>query len=106
MTSHQAIPFEDIQPQTDRLPNEKPVFYKGELVIEDIMDTFVRLDGWTKGFVWINGFHLGRYWEKGPQRTLYLPGPPLREGTNELIVLEPHGTEKPVVELTDAPDLG
>jgi beta-galactosidase len=106
LTSHQAIPFKDIQPQTDRLPNEKPVFYKGELVIEDIMDTFVRLDGWTKGFVWINGFHLGRYWEKGPQRTLYLPGPLLREGTNELIVLELHGTEKPVVELTDAPDLG
>lgn len=48
-------------------------------------DTFVRLDGFTKGNVYINGFNLGRYWNPaGPQKTLYLPAPLLREGENEL----------------------
>ncbi|WP_090585873.1 MULTISPECIES: beta-galactosidase family protein [unclassified Paenibacillus] len=83
-----------------------PAFFKGEFTADEIADTFVRLEGWTKGVVWINGFNLGRYWEKGPQRTLYLPGPLLRPGRNELIVLELHGMAKPELELTDSPDLG
>ena len=31
-------------------------------------DTFLRLDGWSKGVAFINGFNLGRYWPvMGPQ---------------------------------------
>lgn len=41
--------------------------------------------GWIKGVVFINGFNLGRYWNVGPQRTLYLPAPLLRSGRNEVI---------------------
>lgn len=51
-------------------------------------DACLDLPGWTRGFVWINGFNLGRYWSAGPQRSLYVPGPVLREGTNEVWVLE------------------
>ena len=38
-------------------------------------DTFLATPGWTKGVCWINGFNLGRHWEVGPQRTLYVPAP-------------------------------
>jgi beta-galactosidase len=38
--------------------------------------------------VFVNGINLGRYWNVGPQRTLYLPGPWLRRGRNELVVFE------------------
>ena len=31
---------------------------------------------------------LGRYWSRGPQRTLHVPGPVTRESVNELIILE------------------
>jgi len=85
---------------------ENPTFYRSELSVEDVADTFVCLEGWTKGVVWINGFNLGRYWEKGPQKTLYLPGPLLRKGLNEIIILELHGTDKPEIELTNRPNLG
>ncbi|MFJ7772883.1 glycoside hydrolase family 35 protein [Streptomyces sp. NPDC097107] len=51
-------------------------------------DTFVALPGYGKGFLWVNGTLLGRYWEIGPQTTLYLPGPLLRPGDNTLTVLE------------------
>lgn len=42
------------------------------------------LQGWGKGVVFVNGFNLGRYWEIGPQETLYLPGPLLKQGDNEV----------------------
>ncbi|XP_055403368.1 beta-galactosidase-1-like protein 2 [Bubalus kerabau] len=51
-------------------------------------DTFMSLQGWTKGVVFINGQNLGRYWNLGPQETLYVPGPWLKPGLNEIIVFE------------------
>ena len=56
--------------------------------------------------VWLNGFNLGRYWERGPQKTLYIPAPLLKRGKNELIVFELHGTTNLSVEFRDTPELG
>ena len=85
-----------------------PAFLKGNLHIEGTpADTFLRLDGFHKGFVKINGFNLGRYWnDKGPQKTLYVPAPILREGDNEIVVFESEGFEAPQVEFFAEPDLG
>ncbi|WP_274365128.1 glycoside hydrolase family 35 protein [Paenibacillus thermotolerans] len=84
----------------------KPAFYKGTIGIDETADTFIRLDGWTKGVVYVNGFNLGRYWNVGPQKTLYVPAPLLRKGENEIIVFELHGnTAHDTVVLTDAPEL-
>lgn len=83
-----------------------PTFYKGSFTVEEIGDTFVELSGWTKGFVVVNGFNIGRYWEKGPQETLYLPGPILRKGENEILVFELHGTITPEISLIDTHKLG
>lgn len=84
-----------------------PGFYRGHFQVEDIGDTFLRFDGWTKGVAWINGFNLGRYWKAGPQRALYIPGPLLRKGENELVLFELHGRPASCeVELSDRPDLG
>ncbi|RAR44195.1 glycoside hydrolase family 35 protein [Paenibacillus sp. MDMC362] len=84
-----------------------PRFYRGSFRVEDIGDTFLRFDGWTKGAAWINGFNLGRYWNAGPQKALYIPGPLLRKGENELVLFELHGgPESCEVELSDQPDLG
>lgn len=59
----------------------------------------LRLPGWTRGFVWVNGSCLGRYWSAGPQETLYVPGPMLSEGVNEVWVLELEGAGEAWVEL-------
>lgn len=54
-----------------------------------LADTYLAMHGWGKGIAWINSFCLGWFWpSRGPQMTLYVPGPVLREGDNELIVLE------------------
>lgn len=85
---------------------EQPTFYRGTLLVDEVKDTFLRLDGWTKGVAYVNGFNIGRYWNRGPQQTLYVPGPLLREGQNEIVVFELHGTAEPVVRFVDEPDLG
>jgi beta-galactosidase len=65
-----------------------PGLFRGTVTVRGAGDARLELPGFTRGFVWINGFGLGRYWSTGPQRSLYVPGPVLREGSNEVWVLE------------------
>ena len=65
-----------------------PAFYRGTFTIERPGDTFLDMRGWGKGTVWVNGHHLGRFWRIGPQQTLYLPGPWLKAGVNEVTVFD------------------
>ena len=72
-------------------------FFKGNFELSQIADTFLDLSRYQKGYVWVNGHNLGRYWNIGPQQRLFCPAPWLRRGTNEIIVLDLHQTEpKPI----------
>jgi len=51
-------------------------------------DTFLDMSTWSKGSVFVNGFNLGRYWNVGPQQTLYVPAPILKTGENTVIIFE------------------
>ena len=84
-------------------PNNAPTFYCGELLIDQKpCDTYIRLDGFTKGFVTINGFNIGRYYTPaGPQKTLYVPAPILKTGKNQIIVFDSDGAKEPIIEFTD-----
>ena len=83
-----------------------PAFYLFELAVEEAGDTFLELDGWGKGCVFLNGFNLGRYWEVGPQKRLYIPAPLFRQGRNEIVVFETEGKAAGSIQLMDAPDIG
>ena len=63
-----------------------PAFYRGSFTLSATGDTFLDTRGWGKGTVVVNGHHLGRFWSIGPQQTLYVPGPWLRKGTNDIVV--------------------
>jgi beta-galactosidase len=88
-------------------PTVEPAFFRATVTIEKPADTFVKLApeaGWNKGVCFVNGFNLGRYWStQEPKQNLYLPGPLLRNGENEIIVLELDGqsSSMPTIELTD-----
>ncbi len=87
--------------------NEKSAFYRGYFNIENPKDTFLKLNNFTKGFVVINGFNIGRYWEIGPQQTLYVPACLLKDGENEIIVFESDGLKgEAEIEFVDTPILG
>ncbi|WP_344174385.1 beta-galactosidase family protein [Streptomyces albidochromogenes] len=62
--------------------------FRGTFDVRGAGDASLRLPGWERGFVWVNGFCVGRYWSVGPQESLYVPGTVLREGENEVWVLE------------------
>ena len=85
-----------------------PTFLRGILQIAaSPKDTFLRLDGFTKGFVTVNGINIGRYFNPaGPQKTLYVPAPFLRQGKNEIIVFESDRTVSNQIEFLNRPDLG
>lgn len=68
---------------------DRPAIFRGHFTAKPGVDSFVNMKGWTKGVVYINGFNLGRYWNVGPQETLYLPGELLRE-ENTIEILELH----------------
>jgi len=76
-----------------------PGFYKGTFNVDSVHDTFLKIPHGNKGVAWINGFNLGRYWDIGPQQTLYVPNPLLRIGLNEVVLFELHGFSEHSVEL-------
>ncbi|XP_058520070.1 beta-galactosidase-1-like protein 2 isoform X6 [Ochotona princeps] len=83
-----------------------PAFFLGALLVGSApFDTFLRLEGWEKGVVFINGKNLGRYWNIGPQKTLYLPGAWLQKGINQVIIFE-EMVSGPMIQSTDIPHLG
>lgn len=85
--------------------SKNPSFYKFEFEIElpkdEFTDTYLDFSGWGKGFVLVNGFNIGRFWEIGPQKSLYIPGPLLHNGKNEIIIFESEGKSSDSITLCD-----
>ncbi|CAK6972296.1 beta-galactosidase-1-like protein 2 [Scomber scombrus] len=83
-----------------------PGFFQATLYISRYpKDTFIKLPGWSKGVVFINGRNLGRYWSIGPQQTLYIPGPWLNRGDNKVIIFEEQETDGKI-QFASSPDNG
>lgn len=105
---HYPLPLDNL----DKLDYNKgfkegtPSFYEFEFMVDAIGDTFLELEGWGKGCVIVNGNNIGRFWNKGPQKTLYIPGPYLNTGTNTIIVFETDGMIGKGISLKEIPDLG
>ncbi len=74
-----------------------PAYYKGTFNLNKVGDTFLNMMNWKKGMVYVNGHNIGRFWEIGPQQTLYMPGCWLKKGKNEIIVLDLVGPDKPAI---------
>ena len=108
-----SLPFEQVDDisflkkrDTDHYKaNEGPQLKRGYFNIEEPGDTYLDMSKWGKGCVWINGHHLGRYWDIGPQQTIYVPAEWLKKGSNKVTVLELIRTERNVLEAVTKPVL-
>jgi len=78
-------------------PTTLPAFWRGTFEVAKPGDTFLDLRSWGKGDVWVNGHCLGRFWNIGPLQTLYCPGPWLKAGQNEIVILDLLGPQSPKV---------
>ena len=65
-----------------------PAWYRATFKLAKTGDTFLDMTTWGKGMVWVNGHNMGRFWNIGPQQTLYMPGCWLNKGNNEIVVLD------------------
>ncbi|MCD8304052.1 MAG: beta-galactosidase [Prevotellaceae bacterium] len=72
--------------------------YRATFTLGKVGDTFLNLETWGKGQVYVNGHAIGRFWQVGPQQTLYMPGCWLRKGENEIIVTDVLGPTEAAVE--------
>lgn len=89
-----SLPFDDINkvktnPAIKKVAaNNTPQLKKAVFKVDKLADTYLDMSTWGKGIVWLNGHNLGRYWNCGPQQTLYVPVEWLKKGNNEITVLE------------------
>ena len=83
----------------------KAGYYRGYFNLQKVGDTFLNLEQFGKGQVYVNGHAIGRFWSIGPQQTLYVPGCWLKKGKNEVIVLDVVGPKQPTIMGQTTPEL-
>ena len=79
--------FKNGSSQANRL-KDCPVLYEGTFTLDETGDTFIDMEAWGKGIIFVNGHNIGRYWKVGPQQTLYIPGVWLKKGENKIVIFE------------------
>ncbi len=78
----------DLSSFTEKTNIGRPAFYSGSFMLNKTGDTFLDMHSWGKGIAFINGHNLGRYWNTGPQQTLFVQGVWLKSGKNEIVIFE------------------
>ena len=89
----------------NRYDSSNKGYYRGYFNLKKVGDTFLNMENWGKGQVWVNGHAVGRFWSIGPQQTLYVPGCWLKKGKNEVIVLDILGPRETVMWGQEKPEL-
>ena len=86
-----SLPLDSVM-QIEPSPTEHigPTFYQGTFTLDKLGGTFLDMRGWGMGVVWVNGHNLGRHWDRGALRSLFVPRHWLRKGENKIVVLELH----------------
>jgi beta-galactosidase len=87
-------------------PVAGPIALSATVDIDDPVDLFLDTAAFGKGFAFVNGFALGRYWRRGPQQTLYVPGPVLHSGPNRFVIVELESVSRPSLRFLPAAHLG
>ena len=97
-----SLPLAEIKGlKGSKSPHTGPTFYRGTFEVTDPASTYLDLRNWSFGAVWVNGHNLGRYWDRGALRALFLPAHFMKRGKNEIVVLELHDAPK-VAEIASA----
>ncbi|OQP61326.1 beta-galactosidase [Niastella vici] len=101
------LPFDKMPVvKTGKGKEGRAAIYSGTFMTPKTGDMFLDMRSWDKGIVFVNGYNLGRYWQAGPQQTLYVPGCWLKKGVNEIVVFEQLNEDiKPVISTVMKPVL-
>jgi beta-galactosidase len=90
-----SLPYNNVKNfKASDAPHTGPTFYRGTFTVDKVGGTFLDMRNWSMGAVWVNGHNLGRFWDHGGLRSLFLPSEWLKRGQNEIVVLELHDAPK------------
>ncbi|MDP9173192.1 MAG: beta-galactosidase [Planctomycetota bacterium] len=90
-----SLPMENVdQIKPSTAPHIGPTLYHGTFNMTDLASTFLDMRNWGFGAVWVNGHNLGRYWDRGGLRSLFLSSHFLKQGKNDIVILELHDAPK------------
>jgi beta-galactosidase len=56
--------------------------------VQETKDTYLNLEKFKRGYVWVNGRNIGRYMKSNPQDRLYCPGVWLKKGKKKILILD------------------
>jgi hypothetical protein len=99
----QVYPFPFPRVHRTQPTSRAGMYFHATIQLDSVADTYIDMSHYQKGYVWVNGHNLGRYWNIGPQQHLYCPAPWLRRGANEILILDLLQTEPAPV--SGVPDL-
>jgi beta-galactosidase len=108
LTGWDVYPLPMLKPEQlaySKEPCSGACFYRASFLVTSAKDTFLDTSKLTKGEVWLNGRPLGRFWNLGPQKALYVPAPWLKPGKNEVVVFDLDGKPDQTIEGLDHPNL-
>lgn len=98
-----VVPWEDLPTRAAAVAATAPVaapiagatVLRAELVLDGPRDLVLDLTALGTGLVWVGDTCLGRFWQTGPQHSLFVPAPLTRAGQNVITVLdlEPTGAD-------------
>src|SRR5262249_40362344 len=90
-----SLPFNSVETvAASSAPHTGPTFYRGTFTLDKLGGSFLDMRNWGFGVVWVNGHNLGRYWDRGGLRSLFVPQNWLKQGQNEIVALELHDAPK------------
>jgi beta-galactosidase len=99
-----SLPMSDVNSlHFSSQPCAGPCFYRAHMNAVAPADTYLDTSALHKGFAWIDGRPLGRFWNIGPQFTLYAPGPWIRHGENEIVFFDLQGDAHDEIKTVSAP---
>jgi beta-galactosidase len=82
-----------------------PTFYRGTFNVTETGGTYLDMRNWKFGAVWVNGHNLGRFWDRGALRSLFVPRNWLKSGANEVVVLELDAAAPEHTQLSGVPQI-
>lgn len=83
-----------------------PGAWSATFLLDAAADLHLDTRAWSKGYAFVNGFFLGRYWRNGPTETMYVPAPATHAGENRLVVLELEHLVEPLARFVAELSLG
>lgn len=85
-----TLPIEELPTAYKEEPKlNAPAFYRYTFYADEVGDTVLMPEGFTRGVAFINGFNLGRHWDIAPsENRLYIPAPLLQKGENTVVIFD------------------